>query len=296
LEPLVSVICITRNHERFCIESLDSVLNQTYKNIEWIILDAASNDSTVELIDSWLVENNIKAIFLKEKELKPITVNLNKALEYAHGAYVQFLSLDDVLVNSKLKRDVHLLNASDSTYSLVFGVSQIIDDKSNFLFQFIPNNVMYESGGNYFSQLINGNIISAPSVMIKLAALRSVGCFNETWKIEDYSLYLKLSSLGHNFIYNPVLNSFYRKHGSSFSKSLDFQLEELSLLSEYIFMPEVKYIIRKKLLHYAAHNRSLFEKGIELYMKTQKLDLKLKIHKLKLPLKLRLFIINLVFK
>jgi len=103
LEPLVSVICITRNHERFCIESLDSVLNQTYKNLEWIILDAASNDNTVELIDNWLDENNVNAIFLKEKDLKPITVNLNKALEYAHGEYVQFLSLDDVLMEEKLE-------------------------------------------------------------------------------------------------------------------------------------------------------------------------------------------------
>ena len=129
MEPLVSVICITRNHERFCIESLDSVLNQTYKNIEWIILDAASTDSTVELIDNWLVANNVQSVFLKENELKPITVNLNKALTYANGEYVQFLSLDDVLFEAKIDRNVKCLMELTGDYCAVYSDAFVIDDK-----------------------------------------------------------------------------------------------------------------------------------------------------------------------
>ena len=108
-QPLVSVIAITRNHSRFCIESLNSILNQTYKNLERIILDAASTDDTPEIIDNWLVENNVNAIFLKEKQLRPITVNANKALTFSKGVYVQLISLDDVLLKNKIQSQVRPL-------------------------------------------------------------------------------------------------------------------------------------------------------------------------------------------
>ena len=283
MEPLVSVICITRNHERFCIESLDSVFNQTYKNIEWIILDAASTDNTVELIDNWLKEKGVRAVFFKEKELKPITVNLNKAITVASGEFLQLLSLDDLLVKEKITTDVGLLKQKSDLYSLVFGMSQIIDADSNLQFDVIPNGVIKEHSDNYFDQLVTGNIISATAVLMRTSVLRVIGCYNEFWPYEDYPLWLKLANSGYLFIYNPTINSYYRRHHTSFSGTLDFKETRFELLLEYSNVADVRFKLRKELLDYGLNDKFKFKKLLPLYLKFNDFDFRLRIVGWNLP-------------
>ncbi len=219
MEPLVSVVCITRNHERFCIESLDSVLNQTYKNIELIILDAASNDSTVELIDSWLVENNVNAIFLKEKELKPITVNLNKALTYAHGEYVQFLSLDDVLFEEKIAKNVKCIIELPIEYCAVFSDAYVIDqDGLNRGESFIKMHRNFDkipSGDDsLFEILCAGNFIPMMTMIFRTSSIVKIHGFDERLDYEDYDLHLRLTKTNKYYFLEERLVK-YRIHGKN---------------------------------------------------------------------------------
>ncbi len=185
MEPLVSVICITRNHERFCIESLDSVLNQTYKNIEWIILDAASTDGTVELIDNWLVENNVHAVFLKEKELKSLPINLNKALTYTHGEYVQFLSLDDLLLPKKINHQLNLIQIEKC--DLVFSNTIVIDEQGIQTKLFRPVD-FFESLNldNCQIEIKKSCFCLIQSCLIPMNTIKIVGNFDEKLNVEDW--------------------------------------------------------------------------------------------------------------
>jgi len=193
LEPLVSVICVTQNHERFCIESLDSVLNQTYKNIEWIILDAVSIDSTVELIDKWLVENNVNAVFLKEKDLKPITVNLNKALTYAHGEYVQFLSLDDILYPSKI--EIQLEEILNLKCDIICSKAETIDINGNFIkiYQEDKNLNQIFDLGLFRENILKSCFILLQSCLISFRQFEIVGFFDENLEIEDWDWLIRFS-------------------------------------------------------------------------------------------------------
>lgn len=198
MEPLVSVICITRNHERFCIESLASVLNQTYKNIEWVILDAASTDRTVELIDNWLVENDVNAVFLKERELKSLPINLNKALTFASGEFLQLLSLDDILLPEKIERQISEFNQLDKTFVGIYTDASCVNEnnacvsestiKWNRDFAKIP-----EGGFNLFEILCEGNFIPMMSLLIRMEPFIKSGGFDERLSHEDYDLHLRLT-------------------------------------------------------------------------------------------------------
>jgi glycosyltransferase involved in cell wall biosynthesis len=211
LEPLVSVICITRNHERFCIESLDSVLNQTYKNIEWIILDAASTDSTVKLIDNWLVDNNVSAVFLKEKELKPVTVNLNKALTFAKGEYVQFLSLDDLLLPEKIKVQVNLFLKDN--IDLVFTNSRKIGVNGVDFGSFKEKDYLMDLNGVSFKKKIRkGCFLLLQACLIKINVFNKIGKFDENLAIEDWDWFLRFWSYDSSLIakYDYTENTIYR--------------------------------------------------------------------------------------
>ncbi len=223
MEPLVSVICITRNHEHFCIDSLNSVLNQTYKNIEWIILDAASTDGTVELIDDWLTVNKIEAVFLKEKELKPITVNLNKALTYAHGEYVQFLSLDDILIIDKIKIQVNEFNNLDSSYVCIYTDCQVINENSEIIcssgaewYKKATNETEpFPSGGvNVFVELCKKNFTSILTMLFRLTAIKYAGGFDEKLSYEDHDIHLRLTRT-FKYLYLDIQTIKYRIHSNN---------------------------------------------------------------------------------
>ncbi len=283
MEPIVSVICITRNHERFCIESLDSVLNQTYKNIEWIILDASSTDNTVELIDNWLVENNIQAVFLKEKELKPITVNLNIAMTHAHGEYVQFLSLDDVLVLDKITLQVNEFKNLDSTYVCIYTDSQVINENSELICEsgadwYKSINKKMESfpdgSLNVFNELCKGNFTSMLTMLFRLDAINNIGGFDEKLSYEDHDLHLRLTRT-FKYKYFDIQTIRYRIHSNNlhknkksfhqlrdevliFYKHLDtmsgrkaFLTRLKTLLRKFNNLKELKYISKHTLIPYS---------------------------------------------
>ncbi len=246
LEPLVSVICITRNHEPYCIESLDSILIQTYKKIEWIILDAASTDSTVELIDNWLVENNVQALFLKEKELKPVTVNLNKALTYAHGEYLQFLSLDDVLCEDKIIKNVKCLMQLTSDYCAVYSDAIVIDEKNSLRNEsFIRMHRNFEkipSGDDpLFDILCEGNFIPMMSMLFRTSSIVKIHCFDERLDYEDYDLHLRLTKTNKYYFLEERLVK-YRLHGKNLHLNLNRNLRDDVL----IFFKHLDSLIGRK--------------------------------------------------
>ena len=95
--PLVTVICSCYNHENFVIESLNSVINQDYKNIELIIIDDFSSDNSKKTIKNWLL-NYPEITFIANENNLGITKSFNNALKSAKGKYIIDLAADDILI------------------------------------------------------------------------------------------------------------------------------------------------------------------------------------------------------
>lgn len=124
-QPLVSVLIPTYNRPELLELALDSVLNQTYKNIEIIISDDSTNDLTQEMIQPYLMKYpNIKYIknpySLEEK-------NFEQCFNLASGMYVNFLMDDDLFHIEKIERMVRILESNEKV-TLVTSVRELIDE------------------------------------------------------------------------------------------------------------------------------------------------------------------------
>ena len=100
--PLISVIAVCHNHGPYVIQTLDSIRNQTYPNIELIIINNRK-DECEGIIRNWIAEQNVKCTFIQNEQAKSITANLNYGLNHVSGVYFQGISCDDVLIKEKIE-------------------------------------------------------------------------------------------------------------------------------------------------------------------------------------------------
>jgi len=95
-KPLVSILMVTYNHEKFISEFIESILASTYQNWELIIVDDGSIDSTVEIAKSYEEKDKRINVYINETNLGDYP-NRNKAASYANGKYLKYLDTDDLI-------------------------------------------------------------------------------------------------------------------------------------------------------------------------------------------------------
>lgn len=115
-KPLVSIITPLYNAEKYIAETISSVQNQTYAYWEHIIVDDASNDKSIQIVDS-LASGDDRIIFLKNSENKGAAVCRNQATELAHGHFIAFLDADDLWVPEKLEKQLQFMIQNDCAVS-----------------------------------------------------------------------------------------------------------------------------------------------------------------------------------
>ncbi len=228
-QPLVSVICACYNQSQFIFESLESVKNQAYENLEIIIWDDASQDNSVQIIEGWIKDNpSLKIIFHKHQTNKGICKSLNYAQSKASGKYIQLLALDDLLLSDKISRHVAILEKSNDNDALVFTDALLMNDES-ILYQnrFISFYKHYFSlnSGNYFDDLLRGNYIPAMSILYKKRILDEIGPWDENLSFEDYDMLLRISK-NYNFIFDDQVSAVYRMHAKNTHKTLHKEMKK----------------------------------------------------------------------
>ncbi|WP_333850832.1 glycosyltransferase [Epilithonimonas sp.] len=219
--PLVSILCLCYNQEKFIVESLESIKALTYNNFEMVICDDFSDDSSVETIEKWIRQNpDLQISFVKHTENLGITKTLNELLLISKGKYIQLLALDDLLMHNKLERQVTMLKNSSDKVSLVFSDAHLIDENSE-LYQnkFIARHLSYLSlkSQNFYEMLLVKNFIPAMSVLIKRQKLMDEGGFDESLSFEDHDMWLRLSKKD-DFLFDDVISCSYRLHAHNTHK------------------------------------------------------------------------------
>ena len=220
-QPLISVLCLCYNQERFIIESLESIKAQTYKNFEILICDDFSKDNSVNVIESWILKNgDLRIKFLKHRENKGITKTLNELLKLAEGKYIQMLALDDILMPDKFERHVQIMEESSDNEAMVFSDAHLIDSESNYYQnKFIALHMSYLNltTQNFHELLQYNNFIPAMSALIKKELLDEENGWDESLPFEDYDMWLRLSK-GYSFIFDDVISCSYRLHDNNSHK------------------------------------------------------------------------------
>ena len=127
--PEVTVYIVNHNYGRFIEYSINSVLSQTFKDLELIIIDNGSNDSSKEIIKKYSKNRNIKIIFQKNIGLNATN---NVALNYSRGKFIMRLDADDYLDENALEIMYNKIK-SDENLGLVFPDYYLVDEKNDLL-------------------------------------------------------------------------------------------------------------------------------------------------------------------
>lgn len=182
-EPLVSVIIPCYNAEKIVKYTLDSVINQTYKNVEIICINDCSKDNTLKILEDYAQKDNRIKVLNNEKN-SGVATTRNNGLKIAKGEYIAFVDSDDVWHLDKTEKQINFMIENDCKLS--YTSVDFIDDNGvivgkNFI---IPEKVNYK-------ELLKQNIITLSSSIIAKEILKD-RLFHDDHLHEDFILWLEL--------------------------------------------------------------------------------------------------------
>ena len=189
-ESLVSVIMPTYNHAKFIGKAIESVLNQTYKNFELIIIDNYSEDETGKIAAPY---KDDRISYLKFRNNGIIAASRNYGIKHSHGDYIAFLDSDDLWLPEKLEKQIEVFKNTKEV-AMVYARYKTIKE-SIISSDIFPKDNRYKSG-NIFKSLYLWNFIVCSSVMVKKSVLNQIGLFDTNSAliaIEDTDLWLRIA-------------------------------------------------------------------------------------------------------
>ena len=120
--PIVTVVALCYNQEKYVIETLDSIAEQTYSNIQLIIADDFSKDNSSIKIMDWIQNHSdLDITIIQNKSNLGVTKTLNKCIDIAKGKYYQAIACDDILMPHKIEKMVKALENAKKDYVLIWG-------------------------------------------------------------------------------------------------------------------------------------------------------------------------------
>lgn len=203
-KPLVTVILTAFNHQDYIAESLQSVLDQQYPHIQLIVIDNASTDRTLSVIER-LYEKFSDFIMIKNLFNKGLCQAFNQGLSLAKGKYVIDLSGDDIFLPNRIERQVSAFEACSEDYAVVFSNARYLDVNSR------PSQYHYHvnkagkaigqvPSGDVYKRVLERYFICTPTMMIRTEALIEMGGYDETLHFEDFDFWVR-SAVKYKYFY-----------------------------------------------------------------------------------------------
>lgn len=214
--PLVTIGIPVYNAEKFVLDTLKSIKDQTYNNIEVIIVDDGSTDKSREKILAWSKENSLPIKLIVNPKNRGLTYSCNLILETAKGKYYQKVDADDIILDDKIEKHVQLLERSGQRTAAVYSYVKLIDEKGQLIKQDYNDRINFRGRvtDDLFFDLLRLNFIPNPSILLRTDAIRKVGGYDATLLFEDYDLWLRLSRQ-FNFYFDDAVTCLYRIHNGS---------------------------------------------------------------------------------
>jgi glycosyltransferase involved in cell wall biosynthesis len=213
-QPLVSVIVPCYNHEAFVEECIQSVLNQSYSNIELIVIDDGSKDTSVALIRNLQKTNSF---VFEQQQNRGLSVTLNKAIShYATGKYIAIIASDDVWHIDKIKLQVAFMEQHPH-FGMCCSKALFIDEHSAITGELNPK--LFTRKYEFKEIALGKSFVPALTAMVKREVYDTVGLFDTTLLIEDLDMWLRIADKYPIGFINQV-TAYYRQHGANTSSRL----------------------------------------------------------------------------
>lgn len=245
-KSLVSVVIITYNSSSYVLETLESVRNQTWDNIELIVSDDGSTDDTITICSNWLTENKDRfynTVFITVIENTGIPANCNRGLRAVNGQWVKIISGDDILLNNCIRDNLDYAHRFPEASFIVSDVKEIDENSIT-----VRDEVVNE-GLNYIDKMSSVKkqlkaytrwpvFLNVPTFFCKTEVIAKVGYCDEEFKIyEDTTMVIRIfeQALRMHYMKKPTVA--YRIHNNSISRSYTMndkrEKEALKIFKKY---------------------------------------------------------------
>ena len=197
MNPSVSVVIPAYNHAAFVGEAIQSVLDQSYGDVEIVITDDGSTDRTVEVIRGFTDPRIALEVFEKNRGA---SVALNSAIRRARGEFICMLASDDCFLPGKLETQVRFLRAN-SDIGAVFGLPQFVDERGASLATTFNGDVFTRPFGHHLRSrydwlryfFFEGNCLCHPSAMVRRSVYDEVGLYDPRFaSLPDFDMWVRL--------------------------------------------------------------------------------------------------------
>lgn len=218
-EPKVSIITVCRNSVETIEQTIQSVLNQTYTNIEYIVIDGASDDGTCDIIENY----KAKLGYYCSEPDNGIYHAMNKGLQHTTGDIIGILNSDDWYTENAVENVVKTFLQYDC--EMVHGKLAMVYEE---------NRIRVVEERN-LEDLYIGMVVSHPTVFLKKSIYQQYGLFDEQYRsAADYELMLRLYTKGVSIRFVPEILTFFRRGGFSEKATLLNAQETLGVSEKYI--------------------------------------------------------------
>jgi glycosyltransferase involved in cell wall biosynthesis len=244
--PTVSVIIHTYNNEKFIAETVESVLNQTYRDYEIIVVDDGSVDGTRDALKPYM-----QKIRYHYKENGGIASAKNAGIKLSQTEYVAFLDHDDLWVSDKLQLQMECFMENPQVGLVYAKYTSFRDGKE------LRTKPEKGYSGWIFKELLAKSFIQTSTVVVKMECLNAVGPYDESFSLGDeYDMFLRISKKFQCGFIDKGLTR-YRVHDTNASKD-DFLFDNENLgVYKKIYNnvtsldTEEKKILRKRIARYS---------------------------------------------
>lgn len=267
--PVVTVVCVCYNQATFVEEALDSVISQTYKSIELIVIDDGSTDGSVKVIKNWISKHPETTLLVNATNLG-YCKTFNKAFGISTGSYCIDLAADDILLPNRVEVGINVLTEVGAEYGVTFSDAEHVDEKGNFIrlhsdkhpHKTIPS-------GDIYCSVIDRYFICSPTMMFRREVVEDLNGYDESLAFEDFDFWIR-AARKFKFIYSPHVLLKKRSVANSMSGS-QFKRSSAQRWSTFRVCEKIKALNKTPEENAALKRRLKYELKLSLRM----VDLKL---------------------
>ncbi len=274
-EPLVSVCIPCYNHENFINDCLNSLMDQTYQNMELLICDDCSTDNSWDVIKKYLPELEerfVRVVTLKNEVNLGVAGTLNRLIAISRGTYVKSIASDDFLYPEYTEIMVRQME-KDHKLGVLFCNGIYVKEKSTYtkpllLTPFFQEPVQIDQD-NIENMLFENCFIFAPGVILRKDVYNECGLYNEEIEIEDWEYWLRIAcSKKYKFNYIDEILVYYRKSENAMtsrigagaeSRLLKMYRAEKKVIEIYAEKMEKEIGARRKIWHIIYGERAAYK-------------------------------------
>jgi len=253
IDPIISVMMIVYNAERFLKDSIESILNQTFSDFEFIIVNDGSTDNSYKIINEYSRKDNRILVLDNEKNLG-IAESRTKCVKYAKGKYIVIADADDISAPTRFEKQYKYLEEHKKC-GVVGGFIELFDSETGKIIGLRKYN---EDDVELRKRIFIYSPIAQPASMIRKEVFDNIGFYNPEYPpAEDIDIWFRLGTKYKFANIQEVLIK-YRVHRNSATIKNMYRIKNLTLQ------------IRKKYMYEYGYSSTFFDKTFLFFLKITK--------------------------